>query len=213
MKLLEGLPLFIYSNFLYYLNWCNFFPSYALYIQMIIEKGIRQMKARFNIIYESHRHAIYGYLFYMTHDEEAAKDLSQETFLKIYLGLNKLKDESCIKAWCMTIARNTFLSYARKKKPFLLGDELVSANTKETSKSAEEELIQFEKQKEIQDLLLKLNESERTILVLRDYEGIAYAEIADIMKLTETTVKVRIYRARNKLRKLASSNDFLEVNS
>lgn len=160
------------------------------------------MKTRFKEIYENYQGAIYGYLFYMTHDEQTAQDLSQETFLKIYLGLKKIKRDSNIKAWCMTIARNTFLSYARKKKPFLLGDELIHKNISTTDKSPEELFLQSEEQKEIQKLLLKLNECERTILILRDYECLSYLDIAAIMELTETVVKVRIFRARNKLRKL-----------
>ncbi|MBR0598159.1 RNA polymerase sigma factor [Sinanaerobacter chloroacetimidivorans] len=160
------------------------------------------MKERFREIYENYKDAVYGYLFYMTHDEQTAQDLSQETFLKIYLGLKRINEDSNLKAWCMIIARNTFLSYARKKKPFLLGDELIQNNITATDKSPEDMILQSEEKKEIQRLLLKLNEYERTVLILRDYEGLSYADIAGIMELTETVVKVRIYRARSKLRKL-----------
>lgn len=173
------------------------------------------MKERFGEIYENYQGAIYGYLFYMTHDEQAAQDLSQETFLKIYLGLKKMKEGSHLKAWCMTIARNTFLSYARKKKPFLLGDELIHKNIPAVEKSPEDLILQSEEQKEMQGLLLKLKECERTVLILRDYEGLSYADIAVIMELTETVVKVRIYRARSRLRTLyeAASERTREVDS
>lgn len=160
------------------------------------------MKERFREIYENYQGAIYGYLFYMTHDEQTAQDLSQETFLKIYLGLKKIREDSNVKAWCMTIARNTFLSYARKKKPFLLGDELIHDSMPAADQSPEDLILRSEEKKEIQRLLLMLNEYERTVLILRDYECLSYAEIAGIMELTETVVKVRIYRARNKLKKL-----------
>lgn len=160
------------------------------------------MKERFREIYENYKGAIYGYLFYMTHDAYTAQDLSQETFLKIYLGLKKMKEDSSLKAWCMTIARNTFLSYARKKKPFLLGDEMINNSITDVEDSPEDRILQSEEKKVIQRLLLKLSENERTVLILRDYECLSYADIAGIMDLTETVVKVRIYRARNKLRKL-----------
>ena len=128
--------------------------------------------------------------------------MSQETFLKIYLGLRKMKDDSNVKAWCMTIARNTFLSYARKKKPYLMGDEQIHQSISDTDQSPEDLMLKFEEQREIQNLLLMLSESERTVLILRDYEGLSYADIAGIMELTETVIKVRIYRARKKLRKI-----------
>jgi RNA polymerase sigma-70 factor, ECF subfamily len=160
------------------------------------------MRERFREIYENYQGAVYGYLFYMTHDEPTAQDLSQETFLKIYLGLKKIKEDSNLKAWCMTIARNTFLSYARKKKPFLLDDELIHNSLPAADQSPEELILQSEEKREIKKLLLMLNESDRTVLILRDYECLSYADIAGIMELTETVVKVRIYRARNKLKKL-----------
>ncbi|WP_051280436.1 RNA polymerase sigma factor [Anaerovorax odorimutans] len=173
------------------------------------------MKTKFNNIYENYQHAVYGYFFYMTHDEQTAQDLSQETFLKIYLGLNKIKNDSNLKAWCMTIARNTFLSYARKKKPYLLGDEIIKENMAASGKSPEDVILQSEKQKEIHRLLLKLKECERTVIILRDYEGLSYEDIGGIMELTETVVKVRIYRARNKLRKLyeAVSENIKEIDA
>lgn len=163
------------------------------------------MKERFREIYENYQGAVYGYLFYMTHDEQTAQDLSQETFLKIYLGLKRIREDSNLKAWCMTIARNTFLSYARKKKPFLLGDEQIQNSMPAAEQSPEDLILQSEEKKEIQRLLLMLNEYDRTVLILRDYECLSYAEIAGIMELTETVVKVRIYRARNKLKKLYES--------
>ncbi|HWQ77192.1 MAG TPA: RNA polymerase sigma factor [Anaerovoracaceae bacterium] len=173
------------------------------------------MRERFKEVYEDYRNAVYGYLFYMTHDSHIAQDLSQETFLKIYLGLKRIKDDSNLKAWCMTIARNTFLSYARKKNPFLLGDDVIHHSLCGTDRSPEDLVVQSERQKEIRELLLKLSESERTILILRDYEGLSYADIGVIMELTEAVVKVRIYRARSKLRGLygAISEHIREVDT
>lgn len=163
------------------------------------------MRERFKQLYSDYHGTIYGYLFYMTHDEQTAQDLSQEAFLKIYLGLKKLKDDSNLRAWCMTIARNTFLSYARKKKPFLLGDEAIHQRISDTNQSPEELVLLSEKRKEIHELLLRLNESDRTVLLLRDHEGLPYADIAVVMGLSEPVVKVRIYRARSKLRNLYES--------
>jgi RNA polymerase sigma-70 factor (ECF subfamily) len=173
------------------------------------------MRERFKQLYSDYHGAVYGYLFYMTHDEQTAQDLAQEAFLKIYLGLKKLKDDSNLRAWCMTIARNTFLSYARKKKPFLLGDEAIHQRISGTNQSPEDLILQTEERKEIQELLMMLSESDRTVLLLRDHEGLPYGDIAAVMGLTEPVIKVRIYRARNKLRKLygAISEEIGEGNS
>ena len=78
------------------------------------------MGVRFEEVYQRQKHAVYGYLSYMTKDEDTAEDLAQETFLKVYLGLKGFKGDCSEKTWCLTIARNTFLSFARKKQPVLL---------------------------------------------------------------------------------------------
>ena len=75
------------------------------------------MKLHFERIYQEQKNSVYGYLYYMTKNQQTAEDLSQETFLKVYLGMKKFKGECSEKTWCLTIARNTFLSFARKKKP------------------------------------------------------------------------------------------------
>lgn len=81
------------------------------------------MKAKFEKIYQEQKDTVYGYLYYMSRDEQTSLDLTQETFLKVYRTLDKFKGQCSEKTWCLTIARNTFLSYARKHKPLLLEEE------------------------------------------------------------------------------------------
>ena len=82
------------------------------------------MKAQFETLYRTYRDTVYNYLYYMCREEELAKDLAQETFLKIFQGMRRFRGDCSEKTWCLTIARNTFLSYARKKQPMLLEEEL-----------------------------------------------------------------------------------------
>ena len=117
------------------------------------------MGVRFEEVYQRQKHAVYGYLSYMTKDEDTAEDLAQETFLKVYLGLKGFKGDCSEKTWCLTIARNTF-----------------------------------------REVLSSLNADDRTIILLRDYEKMTYAEIARVTGLSETVVKVRLHRARLRYR-------------
>ena len=146
------------------------------------------MGVRFEEVYQRQKHAVYGYLSYMTKDEDTAEDLAQETFLKVYLGLKGFKGDCSEKTWCLTIARNTFLSFARKKQPVLL------------ERGPEEKLLEEEKAKLIREVLSSLNADDRTIILLRDYEKMTYAEIARVTGLSETVVKVRLHRARLRYR-------------
>lgn len=160
------------------------------------------MKKAFETIYEEHKQSIYAYLYYMTKDIEVAEDLCQETFLKIYLNLKKFKGDCSIKTWCMTIARNTFLSWVKKKQVVCveINEELVGS--KSNKNEPEHRMITKEQGEFIKGILLMLKEEYRTVIILRDYEGLSYKEIGLITNLSETKVKVTIYRAREQYKKL-----------
>ncbi|WP_455436761.1 RNA polymerase sigma factor [Hungatella hathewayi] len=163
------------------------------------------MKLQFERIYQEQKNSVYGYLYYMTKNHQTAEDLSQETFLKVYLGMKKFKGECSEKTWCLTIARNTFLSFARKKRPELLCEECPEQMLP-FENMPEEKIIEQENREEIAAAFFALNADDRTILLLRDYERLSYAEIAGIMALSEAVVKVRIYRARGRYRKVYGTN-------
>ena len=141
------------------------------------------MGVRFEEVYQRQKHAVYGYLSYMTKDEDTAEDLAQETFLKVYLGLKGFKGDCSEKTWCLTIARNTFLSFARKKQPVLLEEGDMERLEAGYERGPEEKLLEEEKAKLIREVLSSLNADDRTIILLRDYEKMTYAEIARVTGL------------------------------
>jgi len=161
-----------------------------------------RMKRRFEEIYQKYRDAIYGYLYYMCREEELALDLAQETFLKIFQGLRRFRGECSEKTWCLTIARNTFLTYARKKRPVLLGDEMLEYLEETSENLPEEYVIRQEEGQVVREILMMLSEDERTALLLRDYEGMSYGEMAQILDTTEANIKVKLHRIRQKYRLL-----------
>lgn len=158
------------------------------------------MRARFENIYRTYRDTVYNYLYYMCREEELAEDLAQETFLKIFQGLRRFRGDCSEKTWCLTVARNTFLSYARKRQPLLLGGELPAERNKSFGSPLEEQVIRREEGALVRRVLSALKEEERTILLLRDCEGIAYEELSRLLGITEANVKVRLHRARKKYR-------------
>ncbi|MGE4352564.1 MAG: RNA polymerase sigma factor [Oscillospiraceae bacterium] len=160
------------------------------------------MKARFNRIYEEQKDAVYAYLLYMTKDAETAEDLSQDTFLKIYLNLFRFRGDCSEKTWALKIARNTFLSYARKKKPILLEEQAWEGLPGALYVDPEENVLLREREQMITSVLLALREDDRSVLLLRDYEGLPYQEIGRIMGLSEAAVKLRIFRARKRYQAL-----------
>ncbi len=159
------------------------------------------MRERFSRVYKECRDPVYGYLLYMTKDASLAEDLSQETFLKIFLGLRRFRGESSVKTWALTVARNTFLAYARKKRPLLLDEQEMDSAAGQQG-SPEDYMLKKEQGSLIQEVLMALNEQDRTVLILRDYERLSYAEAAKILGIEEGVLKSRLYRARQRFRKL-----------
>lgn len=157
---------------------------------------------KFAAAYEESRDAVYGYLVYMTKDTTLAEDLSQEVFLRMFLYLDKFRGEASVRTWALRIARNVFLSYARRKRPLLLEEQEWEPAPDVDSNVPEEEVLKKEQVVRVRKCLMYLAEQERTVLLLRDFEELSYEEIGRIMGLTVEVVKSRIYRARQKFRKV-----------
>ncbi len=157
---------------------------------------------KFSTAYEQSKDAVYGYLLYMTRDKELAQDLSQETFLKIFLNIGKFRGTANVKTWSLKIARNTFLTYARKKRPLLLEEQILELTPGPYLNEPEESMLQKEHGERIREIMMALNENERTILLLRDYEDLSYEEMSQIINVSVEVLKSRLYRARQKFRKL-----------
>ncbi len=157
---------------------------------------------KFAAAYEQSRDAVYGYLVYMTKDTGLAEDLSQEVFLRMFLHLDKFREEASVRTWALRIARNVFLSYARKKQPLLLEEQEWEPRPDIGRNLPEEEVLKKEEAERVRQCLMCLGEQERTVLLLRDFEELSYEEVARVMNLTAEVVKSRIYRARQKFRRI-----------
>ena len=170
------------------------------------EERIR-FEMKFAAAYEQSRDAVYGYLVYMTRDASLAEDLSQEVLLTMSRPLDKFRGEAKVRTWALRIARNVFLSYAKKKRPCLLEEQEWEPEADVNRNLPEEEMLRKEKAQRVRECLMCLGEQERTVLLLRDFEELSYEEVAKIMNLTTEVVKSRLYRARKKFRKIYEAGE------
>lgn len=161
---------------------------------------------KFQTAYEECKDSVYAYLVYMTRDLKLAEDLSQETFLRIFLHMNKFRGEASVKTWALSIARNVFLSYARKKKPILMEEVPFEQSSEVLLNLPEEAVLKQEKKNQVRECLQCLGEQDRTVLLLRDYEELSYEDIAKILGISSEAVKSRLYRARQKFKKIYEEN-------
>ena len=139
-----------------------------------------------------------------TGDSDAANDLLQETFLKVWQNLDKFRNQSMISTWIYRIAVNTCLTYLKKEKR-AAKDEL-TPNIIETK---EEEVS--EKQEQIATLykcIAKLEESERLIITMV-MDELPYPEIAEISGISEGNLRVKIHRIKHKLTELYNQHERL----
>ncbi len=172
-------------------------------------------KLIFEDIHETYRPKIYRYLSRLVGTQEA-DDLTQEVFIKVNRNLEGFRGDSNLSTWLYRIATNVAIdklrsaSYQRAMREGLPSnsaenDEAEFAEqdpwTGEKKLLVEQDLVRMEMNRCIRDFIERLPEIYRTVLVLGDLEGFANKEIAEILGISLGTVKIRIYRAREKLRK------------
>ncbi len=161
---------------------------------------------------EQYRSAIHRYILRLVGDPERAEDLTQETFLRVHQHLGGLKDAAALEAWLYRIATNVCYDRFRQRdhrEPALplssLGDEEDSVASDEEALRPEQLLEQSEMSDCVLRFLARLPESQREVLLLHDLQGFTGPEIADRLGLTLHNVKIRLHRARIRLKAALSA--------
>lgn len=160
--------------------------------QDLVEKIRSGSREAFAEIYARHRDSVYNYCVRLTKDPESAKDAMQETFLRMHSGLSGLRNGTVLRVWLLSIARNFVFNSARNRE---LIDRL-DHEPLSTDESPFESLLRKEERQTVKSLIESLQPAFREVIVLREYEGLTYHDIATVTGISEENVKVRIYRAR-----------------
>ena len=158
----------------------------------------------FKEIFQANSKKIYHLCFGYTGDDDAANDLLQETFLKVWQNLEKFRNQAMISTWIYRIAVNTCLTYLKSEKR-QAKDEL----TPNIIENKVEEVS--EKQEQIKTLyqcISKLEENERIIITMV-MDEIPYPEIAEISGISEGNLRVKIHRIKHKLTELYNEHERL----
>jgi len=152
--------------------------------------------------------SMYNFAFRLTYDEDDAKDLVQETYLKAYRFINSFRQGTNAKAWLFRILKNSFINDFRKKSkepPKVDYQEVESYyNSDEVNKPITIDL-RIESLRdmigdEVSTALSSLAVDFRTVIILCDLEGFTYEEMAKILNIPIGTVRSRLHRARNLLK-------------
>lgn len=161
----------------------------------------------FEIIIRRYNQLLYRVTRSILRDETEAEDVIQETYVRAFEHLAQFAGRSQFRTWLTRIAVNEALARAERKKRFTShsGDRELTGDPMDLfaspNASPEDQVVDSEMRNLVEQAIARLPESYRSVLMLRDVEEISTEEVARILNLSESTVKVRLHRARRTLRR------------
>lgn len=163
-------------------------------------------------IYHKHYERVKKFIFALVKDEWVADDLIQETFIKVQKNLGQLREESKISSWIFRIAYNLCQDHFRKMCQSPQSDHVLVEKREILAKPLfQKELEQHQMGECIQDKIRLLPESHQTVLILYNLMEFSHQEIAEIADISVANVKVRLHRARKKLKTILEQDCSFEV--
>jgi RNA polymerase sigma-70 factor (ECF subfamily) len=178
-----------------------------------IERLKRSDPAAFEKLVNERSGEIYGLLYRLTENTEEARDLTQETFLRAFQSIGQFRGESDLRTWIYRIAinqaRNRWRWWRRRHRDSTVSIDAADANgitlinklSSGNSGNPEHGAIAHERERALRKALSGLRRVYREAVVLRDIEGFAYEEIAVALDISVGTVKSRLARGRQELRR------------
>jgi len=163
----------------------------------------------FELLVRRHQERILANCRYLTGSSVDAEDLAQEVFVKAFFGLRRFEGRSKFSTWLQRIKINHCLNFNQKQrnKSFVSieSPEVESRVDLQTSPRAEQNLSAADERRRIAAALDEMSESLRVSLILRDADGLSYAEIAEELDVSLSAVKMRIKRGREEFRRVYDS--------
>lgn len=153
----------------------------------------------YNAIVHEFKNRICRFAEKLLHSKEVALDVTQDAFMKLWENRNGI-DKTKIKSWLFTTVYHQCLQLLKKERRFVSGASLDQRSF---------QMPQPDLKKVLQDSLDLLNEQQRSIILLRDYEGYNYDEIGQILDLNESQVKVYLFRARKRIKEYIKDLEFV----
>jgi RNA polymerase sigma factor (sigma-70 family) len=160
---------------------------------------------------------IYNFSYKFFFDHDLAMEAAQKTFIAMHKNLPSLNDASRFRSWLYTIAVNFCREELRKKKsarsvslddlkPGEAEDSYRWERSEERSENPEKIMRQTELSDLLQKCLMELSQEQREVIIMKEYEGLKFREIAEALNLSENTVKSRMYYGLDGLKKILEKN-------
>jgi len=164
-------------------------------------------KEAFEGLVRRHQHRVFAVAGGILRRREDVEDIAQQVFVKAYFSLKRFDQRAAFSTWLYKITVNECWDLLRKKKvrPLVYESDLSEEQAQQFSAServqsgAQDISDKLEAQQQVELLLQGLDERDRMMLILKEVEGFAIEEIAEILDLNANTVKVRLFRARRRI--------------
>ena len=174
----------------------------------IISAALDGNQKAYTQLVEAHRAAVYHIVNRIIHNDEATRDLVQETFMKAFASLGSYRSEFRFSTWLYKIAANSSIDYLRKKRihalsldaPVETRDGQIEIEVPDDTHNPELQLLRKQQRFSIEEAINSLPPKYREVIVLRHKDDKPYEEIADLLGIPVGTVKARIFRARELLK-------------
>lgn len=145
-------------------------------------------------IMKRYKGMLYTYIYGFIRDTHTAEDVLQEVFIRLFNNADRFDSRRKLSTWLMRIAHNLSIDYLRRKRESATGGfSSVEPSVTNGGSGLSEDVA---------DVLSRIEADSRSILILRDSLGFDYAEIADMLDMPLGTVKSKIFRARDKFKKV-----------
>lgn len=161
---------------------------------------------------------IYRFLFRMVKDAHTAEDLTQDTFVKVWRNLKRVDPKKDFRSWIYTIAKNTAIDFLRKKPAIPFSDleqeeasESFAESIPDVRPLPDDQFLQKQSAKELQDLLMRVSPDARSVILLHDVEGMTFQEISKNSRESLNTIKSRYRRAFMALQRMVGQKDPKDV--
>ncbi len=174
----------------------------------LIKKSKKGNREAFDALFTKYHAQVINIAYGMLSNREDAYDAAQEVFVRVYKNITSFKEQSSFATWVYRITANVCSDFLRKRQRSVnvisinpSDEEHREVDIPDENPTPEEKYELSEKQQAVREAIAQLRDEYRVVITLCDMEGMSYSEIAEILKLPEGTVKSRINRARNALRK------------
>ena len=165
----------------------------------LIERAQQGDKGAYIELIRIHQQTVEKFAFQCGVHRNDLADVSQEVFVKLYRFLHQFKQDR-FTTWLYKITLNATRDYYRKEQREQVKEEMLSAHQQMPASSAEKHVLNFEEDRLLHNAINELDEKYRYPLILFYFHELKYEEIAEVLNISLSTVKVRILRAKEKLK-------------